>query len=239
MDWSIRITSFPRSCNTCCELSVFDRGRVVREVYAKFELANIRFVRTAYNAAGPTTKRVKNTHLDKLSDTEVVDYPYEEHVTRAQMSHDSPFDEVDMPSVSVSIFFRSSCWKPKRVYVVYQQFKQYKQCTCHGIVLCVVYKAWSRMITLRIMHFLDFAFHINWASKNNLTIMRRHLGIISSSIALRDTLTLEEVLECSNIVSMFRAPDRCYQYTAQWARRATSVEVYNCFAQRNERSPTT
>jgi hypothetical protein len=55
------------------------------------------------------TKYVKNTHLDKLLDTEVVDYPVEENVTRAQMTHDAPFDEADMPSVDVSIFFGSVC----------------------------------------------------------------------------------------------------------------------------------
>jgi hypothetical protein len=38
---------------------------VVREACAKFELANLGFVRTAYNLADPMTKHVKNTHLEK------------------------------------------------------------------------------------------------------------------------------------------------------------------------------
>jgi hypothetical protein len=82
---------------------------VVREAYAKFKLANLEFVRTAYNLAVPTTKHVINTHLDKPFDTGVVDFPVEEYVTRAQMTHDSPFDEADMPSVDVSIFFGFVC----------------------------------------------------------------------------------------------------------------------------------
>jgi hypothetical protein len=32
------------------------------EAYPKFELANLGFVRTAYNLADPMTKYVKNTH---------------------------------------------------------------------------------------------------------------------------------------------------------------------------------
>jgi hypothetical protein len=82
---------------------------IVREANAKFELANLGFVRTAYNLADPMTKHVKNTHLDKLLDTGVVDYPVEKYITRAQMTHGSPFDEADMPSVDVSIFFGSVC----------------------------------------------------------------------------------------------------------------------------------
>jgi hypothetical protein len=62
---------------------------VVREANAKFELANLGFVRTAYNLADPMTKHVKNTHLVKVLDTIVVDYPVEEYVTRAQMTHDA------------------------------------------------------------------------------------------------------------------------------------------------------
>jgi hypothetical protein len=50
---------------------------VVREAYAKFELANLGFVRTAYNLADHMTKHVKNTHLDKLLDTGEVDHPVE------------------------------------------------------------------------------------------------------------------------------------------------------------------
>jgi hypothetical protein len=82
---------------------------VVREAYAKFELANLGFVRTAYNLADPMTKHVKNTHLEKLLDTRVVDHPVDEYVTRAQMTHDTPFDEADMPSVDVTTFFGSVC----------------------------------------------------------------------------------------------------------------------------------
>jgi hypothetical protein len=82
---------------------------IVREAYAKFELANLGFVRTAYNLADPTTKHVKNTHLGKLLDTGVVHHPVEEYVTRAQMTHEAPFDEEDMPSVDVSIFFGPVC----------------------------------------------------------------------------------------------------------------------------------
>jgi hypothetical protein len=81
----------------------------VREAYAKFELANQGFVRTAYSLADPMTKHVNNTHLDKLLDTGVVDHPVEENVTRAQKIHDAPFDAVDMPSVDVSIIFGSVC----------------------------------------------------------------------------------------------------------------------------------
>jgi hypothetical protein len=80
---------------------------VVREAYAKFELANLGFVRTAYNLADPVTKHVINTHLDKLFDATEVDHPVEEYVTRAQMTHDAPFDKADMPSVDVSISFGS------------------------------------------------------------------------------------------------------------------------------------
>jgi uridine kinase len=55
------------------------------------------------------TRHVKNTHLDKLLDTEVVDHPVEEYVTRAQMIHDSPFDEADVASVDVSVLSGSVC----------------------------------------------------------------------------------------------------------------------------------
>jgi hypothetical protein len=55
------------------------------------------------------TKHVKNTHLEKLLDTGVVDHPVEEYATRAQMTHDAPFDETDMPSIEVSMFFGSVC----------------------------------------------------------------------------------------------------------------------------------
>jgi hypothetical protein len=82
---------------------------VVREAYAKFELAHIGFVRTEYNLADPMTKHVKNTHSYKLLDKGVVDHPIEEYITRAQMTHDAPFDEAEMPSVDVSIFFGSVC----------------------------------------------------------------------------------------------------------------------------------
>jgi hypothetical protein len=81
----------------------------VCEAYTKFELANLGFVRTAYNLADPITKHVKNTHLDKILDTKVVDHPVEEYVTRAQMTHDAPFEEADVPSVDVSIFVGSVC----------------------------------------------------------------------------------------------------------------------------------
>jgi hypothetical protein len=56
---------------------------VVRESYAKFELANLGFVSSAYNLADPMTKHVKNKHLENLLDTGVVDHPVEEYVTRA------------------------------------------------------------------------------------------------------------------------------------------------------------
>jgi hypothetical protein len=82
---------------------------VAREAYAKFELSNLGFVRTAYNLADPMVKQGKNKHLDKLLDTGVVDHPVEEYVTRARMTHDAPFDEAGMPSVGVSIFFGSMC----------------------------------------------------------------------------------------------------------------------------------
>jgi hypothetical protein len=81
---------------------------VVREAYAKFELANLGLC-AAYNLADSMTKHVKNKHLGKLLDTRVVDHPVEEYVTRAQMTHDAPFDEADMPSVDVSIIFGSVC----------------------------------------------------------------------------------------------------------------------------------
>jgi hypothetical protein len=81
----------------------------VRGAYAKFELANLGFVRTAYNMADPMTKHVKNTHLEKLLDTGVVNHPVEKYVTRAQMTHDASFDGADMPSIDVSIFFGSVC----------------------------------------------------------------------------------------------------------------------------------
>jgi hypothetical protein len=80
---------------------------VIREAYAKFELANLGFMRTAYNLADPMTKQVK-TRIDELLDMGVVDHPVEEYVTRAQMTHDSPFHEAVM-SVDMSIFFGSVC----------------------------------------------------------------------------------------------------------------------------------
>jgi hypothetical protein len=55
------------------------------------------------------TKHVKDTHLEKLLDTGVVDHPVNEYVTCAQMTHEASFDEADMPSVDVSIFFGSVC----------------------------------------------------------------------------------------------------------------------------------
>jgi hypothetical protein len=113
---------------------------VVREVYAKFELANLGFVGSVPNLADPMITHVKNTHLDKLLDTGEVDHPVEEYVTRAQITHDSPFDEEDMPFVDVSIFFGSVCWDPKRIYVVYRPRELY---TCHGILFCTVDKALS------------------------------------------------------------------------------------------------
>jgi hypothetical protein len=82
---------------------------IVPEAYAKLELANLGFVRTACNLADPMTKHVKNSHLDKLQDTGVVDHPVEEYVTRTQMTHESPFYEADMPSVDLSFFFGSVC----------------------------------------------------------------------------------------------------------------------------------
>jgi hypothetical protein len=57
----------------------------------------------------PYDKTCQKTHLDKLLDTGVVDHPVEEYITRSQMTHDAPFDEADMPSVDVSIFFGSVC----------------------------------------------------------------------------------------------------------------------------------
>jgi hypothetical protein len=45
---------------------------VVYEAYTKSELANIEFVRSAYNLADPMTKHVKDTHLDKLLETGMV-----------------------------------------------------------------------------------------------------------------------------------------------------------------------
>jgi hypothetical protein len=82
---------------------------VVREAYAKFELASLWFARTAYNLADPMTRHVKNTPLGKLLDTGVVNHLVEEYVTRAQMTHDAPFDKAYMPFVVVSIFFGSVC----------------------------------------------------------------------------------------------------------------------------------
>jgi hypothetical protein len=43
------------------------------------------------------TKHVKNTHSDKLLDTGVVDHPVQDYIARAQMTHEAPFDEADMP----------------------------------------------------------------------------------------------------------------------------------------------
>jgi hypothetical protein len=82
---------------------------VVREAYAKLELANVGFMRTAYNLSDPMTKHVKNTYLEKLLDTGAVDHPVEVYFTCAQMTHDAQFDEADMPSVDLSIFFGSVC----------------------------------------------------------------------------------------------------------------------------------
>jgi hypothetical protein len=70
-------------------------------------------VRTAYNLADPMTKHVKNRHFDKLLHTTVVDHLVEEYFTRAQMTHNSPFEKEDMLSVDVSIFVGSACSDPK------------------------------------------------------------------------------------------------------------------------------
>jgi hypothetical protein len=67
------------------------------------------FVQTAFNLADPRKKHVRNTNLDKLLDTGVVEHSVEEYVTRAEMNHDFPFDEADMSSVEVSIFFGAAC----------------------------------------------------------------------------------------------------------------------------------
>jgi hypothetical protein len=66
-------------------------------------------LRMAYNLADPTAKHVKNTHLDKLRDSGVVDHLVEEYATQAHMIYDSLFDEAEMPFVDVSIFFGSVC----------------------------------------------------------------------------------------------------------------------------------
>jgi hypothetical protein len=95
--------------NALRENSLSIEVAVVREACAKFDLANLGFVRTAFNLADSMLKHVKNTHLDKLLATGMVDHPVEEYVTRAQMTHDAPFDGADMPSVDVSIFFGSVC----------------------------------------------------------------------------------------------------------------------------------
>jgi hypothetical protein len=121
---------------------------VVREAYAKFELANLGFVRTAYNLADHMTKHVKNTHLDKLLDTGVADCPVEEYVTRAQVTHDTSFDEADMPSVDVSIFFGSVCWNQGFMSFIIHGSSAHVMvlcfvlCSCHGIVFCAVHMSW-------------------------------------------------------------------------------------------------
>jgi hypothetical protein len=118
---------------------------VVHEAYAKFELANLGFERTAYNLADPITNHVKNTHLGKLLDTGVVDHPVEEYVTRAQMTHDAPFDEADTrPSTYLSSLapcaetrkgFMTSTIHGSSVHVMVLCFVL---CTCHGFVFCDV-----------------------------------------------------------------------------------------------------
>jgi hypothetical protein len=48
------------------------------------------------------------------------------------------------------------------------------------------------------VHFIDFVFtHSLGINKNHMIIMRRHLVVISTSIVLSDTFTLEEDPEVS------------------------------------------
>jgi hypothetical protein len=63
--------------NTLREKRLSIEVAVECEAYAKFELANLGFERTAYNLADPMIKHVKNTHLEKLLDTGMVDHPVE------------------------------------------------------------------------------------------------------------------------------------------------------------------
>jgi hypothetical protein len=123
---------------------------VVREAYAKFELANLEFVRTAYSLADPMTKHVKNTQLGKLLDTGVVDHPVEEYVTRAQMTHDAPFDEADMPPLTY-LSFLAPCAESRKGFMsstihgssVHVMVLCFALCICYGFVFCAVYKALS------------------------------------------------------------------------------------------------
>jgi hypothetical protein len=106
---------------------------VVREAYAKFELANLGFVRTAYNLADPMTKHVKNTNLDKLLDTGVVD-----HLMRRTcrpltfLSSLGPCAENQKGFMSFTIHGSS-------VHVMVLCFVL---CTCHGFVFCAVHMSW-------------------------------------------------------------------------------------------------
>jgi hypothetical protein len=76
------------------------------EACAKFELVNLGFLGTAYKPWGrPGDKARQKRARGKLLDTGVLDHPVEEHVTRAQKTHKSPFDEANLPSVDVSIKF--------------------------------------------------------------------------------------------------------------------------------------
>jgi hypothetical protein len=63
----------------------------------------------AYNLTYPMIEHFKNTHLEKLLNTRVVDHPVEKYVTRGQMIHEPRLDEADMPSFDVSIFVCSGC----------------------------------------------------------------------------------------------------------------------------------
>jgi hypothetical protein len=106
----------------------------------------------------------------------MVDHPVEEYITRAQMAHDAPLNEADMPSVDVSIFFWLRVLRTKKdlcrlssTGALYMSW--YCVCPVHMSWFCVLwcvqgivhvkavcfvfwYKAWSCMIRSRIRGFL-------------------------------------------------------------------------------------
>jgi hypothetical protein len=58
----------------------------------------------------PCDKTCQKHTLKKAPHTGVVDHPVEEYVTRAQMTHDTPFDEADMCHAQLRVRPLSTSW---------------------------------------------------------------------------------------------------------------------------------
>jgi hypothetical protein len=123
---------------------------VVREAYAKFELANLGFVRTAYNLADPMTKHVKTRILKSSSTREWWTIPSQStsrarrlpmtlHLTRRTCLPLTYLSSL-APCAETQKGFMSSTIHGSSVHVLVLCFVL---CTCYGFVFCAVYKALS------------------------------------------------------------------------------------------------